>query len=990
MSESEQTQGSQNGSIHHQQSNGENDVNSTDNTVNKPLKKPTKVSETPSFVVQTARSVFGFRKTSTTLFVILTYALVIIVVYLSKQNSLSVPSKEPSILASSWSDLQVISTSPHPYISHENDELHDYLVQRVKYLSSLQKYITFSDDYNSSLSSFYIEDNMWNSSDTTNTLSYFESSNVLAKVEGKDPSLPAILLSAHYDSVPTAYGSTDDGAGVASLLGILEHYASSGKQPLRTIIFNINNNEEFGLYGAKAFFDHPWSKNISQFVNLEGTGTGERAILFRATDYEIAKYYKSARSPFGNSIFQQGFASGLVHSETDYRIYKDHGLRGIDIAFYKPRSLYHTRHDSIQQTSKSALWHMLSNSLDVTIALAEDKETFEDSETPGVFFDILGLYFVLLPLTSVYVINIILLVVVPIVLIGFAIIIKKRGIWDIGLSWIRLPVSLVISGTAAKVASDLIFYINPLVLSRDFQSPLITVGSTFLFSNYVILTISQHFWPVHDFKLLITLETFVLLWISLVYVTVKEHSPSVYTGPYLVTVLYALYSVSTILGLLGIALASPKREKIKASSYGSIDGEANEQNESSDENAPLLSNSISGSESDYVEEIETEVIKGHPAHNSFTYDWSLQFLILVPVSFLLSYASAELVLEGLNQTVQESLGSTKFVFQIIFLFGILLTTPLLSFAYKLNSLFAILLIISIGVGGLVSIFEEPFTSSSPLKLRFVQTIDLDNGAIPTVNVFGREGFIESVLKDLPSVKKNDENITCKSQLDGLQICSYESERPYLIDGSMKQNDFSSYLDIEILKSGAESSKSPYSPLTAEIAIKAKQNRVCSLTFNSTSFASGQYGKSPIRIVTYHHDKPSNSSLWGHENKASVSVPAGRSQDENGHDIFKWLPGIDVIQLHKLDWNQESYQIGLQWIPKWLEDGEEEEPSDSPKNRLGVHVSCLWGEYERESIIDGEGYRKIPAFDELLQFAPDTVSWTNRYEGLVKIDKYIEL
>ncbi|CCH44183.1 putative zinc metalloprotease [Wickerhamomyces ciferrii] len=987
MSDSESHQ-EHNGVSHEQEEN--HSVNNNQNNKKKVNKAVKSTVEAPSIFVSAIRSIFGFRKTSLTLFVVLAYGLVFIAVYLAKLNALSLPSKEPEILSSSWSDLQEISKHPHPYVSHANDELHDYLVERVKKLSGLKKYIEYSDDYKTSLSSFYIQRNTWDPSDNSGTLNYFESSNVLAKVEGKDPSLPAILLSAHYDSVPTAYGSTDDGAGVASLLGILEYYATSKQQPLRTIIFNINNNEEFGLYGAQAFFDHPWSQNASYFVNLEGTGTGERAILFRSTDYEIASHYKTARSPFGTSIFQQGFASRLVHSETDYKVYHEHGLRGIDIAFYKPRSLYHTKYDSIQQTSKNALWHMLSNALDVTKSLADSKTISDDEETQAVFFDILGLYFVVLPLTSLYIINIVLLTVIPITLLGFAVIIQKREIWDVGFSWVRIPISFALSGIGAKIVSDLIRFVNPLVISRDYTAPLLTVSATFLFINYVVLTVSQHIWPVHDFKLLITMEVFVILWASLVGATVSEKPPSIYTGFYLITILYSLYSVSVFLGLLGIALASPNREKIKVATYGSVSDEADEANneQTNDENAPLLSNSIPNSDSEDVEEHEGEIIKGHPAHNSFTYDWSLQFLILVPITFLITYVSGDLILQGLNQTSQESLKSTNFVYQLILLFGTLLVTPLLGFSYKLNAWFAILLIIAIVGGGAKSLFEDPFTADSPLKLRFVQDINLNNASKPIVTVSGREGELEPILRDLPSVKQYNSKISCQSQGDGLQACSYEAERPYLFDGSSKSNDLDSYLKIDILKNGAEKNHSPFSPLTAEISIKAKENRYCSLSFNSTTFKSYEYGQSPIKIVRYFHDQKTNTSTIIDESK--VKSENGRSKDDKGNDVFKWLPGIDGIQLHKLDWDQPSYHIGLQWIPDWLKDGEEEEPSDSPKNRLGIQISCFWGEYERESIIDGKGVRKIPAFDELLQYSPTTVSWTNRYEGLVKIDRYVEV
>src|SRR5688500_6211365 len=42
--------------------------------------------------------------------------------------------------------------------------------------------------------------------------------NVIGKLEGTDPSLPAVLLSAHYDSVPASPGASDDGIGTAVVM----------------------------------------------------------------------------------------------------------------------------------------------------------------------------------------------------------------------------------------------------------------------------------------------------------------------------------------------------------------------------------------------------------------------------------------------------------------------------------------------------------------------------------------------------------------------------------------------------------------------------------------------------------------------------------------------------------------------------------------------------------------------------------------------------
>jgi len=70
------------------------------------------------------------------------------------------------------------------------------------------------------------------------------------KVEGQNPELDAVLFSAHYDSVSTASGATDDGMGVATLLQLVDYLALN--RPKRTAIFNINNGEEDWLYGAHA------------------------------------------------------------------------------------------------------------------------------------------------------------------------------------------------------------------------------------------------------------------------------------------------------------------------------------------------------------------------------------------------------------------------------------------------------------------------------------------------------------------------------------------------------------------------------------------------------------------------------------------------------------------------------------------------------------------------------------------------------------------
>lgn len=105
---------------------------------------------------------------------------------------------------------------------------------------------------------------------------YFEGTNILVKIDGTDSqaNLDGVLFSAHYDSVSTAPGATDDGMGTVTLLQMVEYLSNPERRPRRTAVFFFNNGEEDGLNGAHVLFEHPWANLTSTFVNLEGAAAG--------------------------------------------------------------------------------------------------------------------------------------------------------------------------------------------------------------------------------------------------------------------------------------------------------------------------------------------------------------------------------------------------------------------------------------------------------------------------------------------------------------------------------------------------------------------------------------------------------------------------------------------------------------------------------------------------------------------------------------------
>ena len=95
-----------------------------------------------------------------------------------------------------------------------------------------------------------------------------ESPNLVAELEGSDPSLKNeyVLLSAHLDHLgmgapangKTVFaGAMDDASGVASVLEIAKSFSQSRERPKRSMLFVIFTGEEKGLLGSRYFAGRP-------------------------------------------------------------------------------------------------------------------------------------------------------------------------------------------------------------------------------------------------------------------------------------------------------------------------------------------------------------------------------------------------------------------------------------------------------------------------------------------------------------------------------------------------------------------------------------------------------------------------------------------------------------------------------------------------------------------------------------------------------------
>ena len=213
--------------------------------------------------------------------------------------------------------------------------------------------------------------------------------NVLARLGGSEPG-PAVMVTAHYDSVPAGPGAFDDGAGVAVVLEAARALKSL-PQPRHSIIFLVDDGEEAGLLGARVFVSqHPWAKDVRAVVNIDSRGTSGPSLMFEtgdANEWALRAYAARAARPETSSIFCEAYKR--FPNDTDFTVFKAAGYQGLNFANIGGVVHYHTPLDNFANAHFRTLQQQGDNAL-------SSLETFANSDisnpprAAAVYFDVFG------------------------------------------------------------------------------------------------------------------------------------------------------------------------------------------------------------------------------------------------------------------------------------------------------------------------------------------------------------------------------------------------------------------------------------------------------------------------------------------------------------------------------------------------------------------------------------------------------------------------
>ncbi|OAP60982.1 hypothetical protein AYL99_05986 [Fonsecaea erecta] len=940
---------------------------------------------------------FAFTRWPVTVITSAIYLVVIVALLIIHTTVPSPPTSPTPIhglnLTEAWLDLELLTASYHPYNSRRNDQVHEWLLERINSIANENKaspYVFADNTSNLTFSSGEVLS-------SPGVSVYFEGTNIIVYIpgveddktewwldsDGKPSSRNAVLVNAHYDSVSTGFGSTDDGVGVVCVLQLLKYFTTPRNKPKNGVVLLLNNGEEDFLNGASVFSQHPMSLIVSSFLNLEGAGAGGRAALFRSTDEAVTKAYAHSKHPFGSSTSADGFNRGLVRSQTDYVVFNGKlGYRGLDVAFIGPRARYHTDQDDSRHTGKGSLWHMLSAAVATTEALtsASLKTNLDPESNPGsppLWFDLFGRTFAILKAHTFFALSVTLLVAGPVVILltvallyrvdkfylfsGSRPLHHQNGDEKIKLygwrGFFRFPLILLVACAVPIALAYLVFKENQYIAHSSEWAVWTMMISSFVFVAWFFCRAADYTRPSSLTRVYGFSWMWGAWWVLLVVATVfEEHLHLV--GLYFVLVYAALVWLTTWLAFL--ELFSLPRKSVYCQRFieedpfhphagsGTRQEDAGDRLDSDDDNDDVPTERSSLLRRGYRqgrEEPTPDIKAGKDktdaveepgwSKSQWSWLWLWQMLILVPINLVVVGQIGLLLTEGLHQTGQD--GSSMFLLYIMVAgCTILLFSPLVPILHRFTWQIPVFLLL-VFIGTMVyNLTAFPFSMNNRLKLFFQQQVDLVGGN-NTVCLTGVTPYARHAVNDIPSSAGQD--IVCTpanpSISGNMQTCSWAGIPPNVANSSStsvsSRQQYDSWLTFNVTR--LNNSDSGYK---ARFVLLGKNTRACKLIFETA----------PITKFHVAGQAPRDTRF--------PPVPESGSQE---------------IRLWSRSWGR-AWTVDVGWdIPAISAEG------PIANSTMSGRVVCLWSDVNKNGV--------IPAFDEAMHYIPAWAALTKRADGLVE-------
>jgi hypothetical protein len=283
----------------------------------------------------------------------ITFALLILIAFLAIRSIAPPTAVDENAPATEFSaaramhDVREIAKKLHPLDSAENVRVREYLVARLRELGA-----------NPELQTTTVARHSPFGPDTWAVVN-----DLVAKVPGTRAT-GAVMVVAHYDSVPSGPGAGDDAASVAAILEALRAL-KAGPALRNDLIVLFTEGEELGLLGAKGFVEtYPTLDNIKVVLNFEMRGDFGPSMMFQTSAHNswlVGQFAYAVPFPYATSAAPTVYKQ--MPNDTDLTVFLGAGMAGMNFAAAGGVTRYHTALDNADLLDPGTLQHQGSYAL---------------------------------------------------------------------------------------------------------------------------------------------------------------------------------------------------------------------------------------------------------------------------------------------------------------------------------------------------------------------------------------------------------------------------------------------------------------------------------------------------------------------------------------------------------------------------------------------------------------------------------------------------
>ncbi|GKT94988.1 peptidase family M28 [Colletotrichum tofieldiae] len=211
-----------------------------------------------------------------------------------------------------------------------------------------------------------------------------------------------------------------------------------------------------------------------------------------------------------------------------------------------------------------------------------------------------------------------------------------------------------------------------------------------------------------------------------------------------------------------------------------------------------------------------------------SWTWFFQLLLLAPISIIVFLQIALFIVSAINSAAADG-NDPLLVYTAIAAFSIIVLLPVTPFIHRASFYLPLFLLLIFFVTLIYNLVAFPFSAENRLKVRFQQTLDLDQKT-SIVSITGLEKYTRKMIAELPSGAGQPVNCTHGAGLssechyNGADVMPKLPQVASTLSADLSKDKYANLVTVNISRSNSSSK--------LEFCIDAIESKSCTLTFDA--------------------------------------------------------------------------------------------------------------------------------------------------------------